>query len=125
MRILNIVLFVMMLVFMVVQYNDPDGPLWVAIYSVPALWALLCGVRPQLLSVPLVKALLWFCLIVAIVGVFLYWPKTPGWWTKDVWWETETAREGMGMMIVLIVLAVSTVSAWRYGHTKKPNALSE
>ena len=28
-----------MLLFTVVQYNDPDGPLWMVYYGVPAVWA--------------------------------------------------------------------------------------
>jgi len=118
MRILNIVLFLLMILFMAVQYNDPDGPKWVAIYSVPALWALLGALRPLWLSIPLLKALLWLSVITALAGMLYYWPKTPGWWTKDVWWETETAREGMGMMIVLVVLLVVSLAAWRQRKTQ-------
>ena len=49
----------------------------------------------------------------ALYGVYHYWPTTPGWWRQEVWWETETAREGMGMMIVLVVVLVSGLTAQR------------
>jgi hypothetical protein len=41
-----------MLLFVAVQYNDPDGPLWMVIYGVPAIWAGLAWMRPQLLLRP-------------------------------------------------------------------------
>lgn len=87
-----------------VQYNDPDGPLWMAIYSVPAIWAAIALFRQPWLGNKLVHFALLFCLFVAVVGVIYFWPTSAGWWRQDVWWEVETAREGMGMMIVVIVL---------------------
>jgi len=33
-----------------------------------------------------------------------FWPQTPGFWHQEVWWVTEEAREGMGMMIAFIAL---------------------
>lgn len=47
----------------------------------------------------------------AVVGMVHYWPQTSEFWRIDVWWHTETAREGMGMMIVLVVLAISYFAA--------------
>jgi hypothetical protein len=41
-----------MLLFVAVQYNDPDGPLWMVLYGVPAIWAGLAWMRPQLLLRP-------------------------------------------------------------------------
>jgi len=35
-----------------------------------------------------------------------YWPKSEKWWTQEIWWEVETAREGMGLMITVLVLAL-------------------
>jgi hypothetical protein len=32
---------------------------------------------------------------------------------QDVWWETETAREGMGMMILCVALALAGLVALR------------
>ena len=49
----------------------------------------------------------------AVAGTVYYWPRVPGWWRKDVWWNEETAREGMGMMIVTVTLLVILFTAWR------------
>ena len=113
MRYITIVLGLLMALFAAVQYNDPDGPLWAIIYLVPAVWAAIAAFRPAWIDRPPVRALLAACLLAAIAGVVHYWPETPRWWAKDVWWEAETAREGMGMMLVAIVLAVAWTSAWK------------
>lgn len=117
MRYVNTVLCLLMLLFAGVQYNDPDGPLWMLIYAVPALWAGLAAVRPRLVSGPLPRALLLACIALAVLGVVHYWPDTPRWWTSDVWWEVESAREGMGMMIVALVLLVVLASV-RFGGAR-------
>ena len=51
-------------------------------------------------------------MLASLAGVAYYWPTTPGFWRQDVWWETETAREGMGIMIVAIVMIVVFYTAW-------------
>jgi len=88
----------LMILFIAVQYNDPDGSLWILIYAVPAIWAAIAAFKSTWLVNKLVHALLLVCI------------ATPGWWRQEVWWETETAREGMGMMIVAVVLAVVWLS---------------
>jgi hypothetical protein len=45
MTYLSILLGLIMLLFAGVQYNDPDGPLWVVIYGVPAAWAFLAAFK--------------------------------------------------------------------------------
>ncbi len=119
MRIVCLLMFLLMLLFMGVQYNDPDGPLWIGIYCMPALWLLLAAVRPEWLAIQSVKLLFLLCLVGAVAGMVYFWPTTPQWWTKDVWWETETAREGMGMMIVLLVLLIAAATGWRHAKIKK------
>ncbi len=97
-------LLALMLIFGAVQYNDPDGFLWMFIYTIPALWcalALFCQPRFTLLPVQIAY---WASVISSVVGVIYFWPMTPNFWTKDVWYNVETAREGMGLMIVLAVL---------------------
>jgi len=113
MRYLYIVPGLLMIAFAAVQYNDPDGPLWAAIYLVPAAWALLAAFRPPVLRSPGGKSLLWACVAAGLAGVVYYWPTMPGFWHKDVWSVEETAREGMGMMIAFAVLIVVLFSAHR------------
>jgi len=106
MRILCFVLAALMVLFAAVQYNDPDGPKWMVAYGVPAALALIAGLSPEWYRSPILLALLLACMAAAIVGTYYFWPSSDNWWTKDVWWEVETAREGMGMMIIVVVLGL-------------------
>lgn len=125
MRWLNLALAGLMLVFMGVQYNDPDGLMWIFIYAIPMLWALIAVIRPAVLRLKLPRLLLWLCMLASALLVLYYWPKTPGWWKSEVWWEVETAREGMGMMIVLIVLSVVMFSTRRRGDQVQASEQSD
>lgn len=103
-RVISVVLAALMLLFIAVQYNDPDGPMWMAIYLVPTAWALIAAIAPRLLAGGIWRLLLILTIMASVALTVYYWPKTPGWWQQEVWWEVETAREGMGMMIVTAVL---------------------
>jgi len=103
-RLFHILLAVLMMVFMFVQLNDPDGLLWLVIYSVPMVWALLAALRPGVLRHLVSRIFLAISILLATILAVFYWPRTDSWWTRDVWWEVESVREGMGMMIVLLVL---------------------
>lgn len=110
MQILNGILMLLMILFIAVQYNDPDGKLWMAIYAVPLMWTAVVVFRRPLLVKPIVSALLLLSMVVSAVGLIYFWPESPAWWRQEVWWETETAREGMGMMIIAITLAIVWLS---------------
>lgn len=103
-RVISLLLCLLMLLFIAVQYNDPDGLMWMAIYLVPTAWALIAASNPGLLSQGILRVLLLLTIVASLALTYYYWPKTSGWWTQEVWWEVETAREGMGMMIVTVVL---------------------
>ncbi|NND91894.1 MAG: hypothetical protein HKN42_13625 [Granulosicoccus sp.] len=113
MRYLNLLLCTLMLVFIAVQYNDPDGLSWMLIYSVPAIWCAIAAFRRSWLRQPVPRALLLASLAAAVAGMVLFWPSTPHWWASEVWYDTETAREGMGMMIVVAVLCIVWISGRR------------
>ncbi|WP_436641611.1 transmembrane 220 family protein [Microbaculum sp. FT89] len=109
MRIVYGVICVIMLLFVGVQYNDPDGPLWMLIYGVPALLAGLAAWRPAIVHQGIGRAALLVCLGLAVAGTLYYWPTMPGFWNMQVWWVEETAREGLGVMIMaagLLILAL-------------------
>ncbi len=117
MRIVCGVLSALMLMFVAVQYNDPDGPLWMLIYGVGAVWAGLAAAK-----LPLVQSRTSFRLLIAtfaasVAGLVYYWPRTPGWWRSEVWWDVEAAREGMGMMILAVVLLIVIFTAKRGSAT--------
>jgi len=103
----------LMVAFLAVQYNDPDGPLWAVIYMIPAAWAFLAAFRMPLVRTRAGKPLLWASAVAGLAGVIYYWPTVPEFWRKDVWWVEETAREGMGMMVAFVVLLVVLFSAHR------------
>lgn len=106
MQLLNIILCVLMLLFAAVQYNDPDGPVWMIIYSIPAIWAAIAAWRNSWLGHKVAHFLLLFCLFVSIACVIWFWPADDGWWRHEIWWEQESVREGIGMMIVIVVLII-------------------
>lgn len=112
MKYINLVICILMLLFIVVQYNDPDGPMWMGIYAVPAVWAGLAFFNMPMLQKPLAQILQLVSIVAAVAGMVYLWPSTPRWWASEVWWETETAREGMGMMIVTVGLIIT----WAIGR---------
>ncbi len=112
MKYLNIVLCAFMVLFAAVQYNDPDAILWIVIYLVAAVCAGVAGFRLDVARAKTPLALLGASAAAFVAGTVYYWPTTPGFWRQDIWWETETAREGMGMMIATVVVAIAFYTAW-------------
>lgn len=110
MRLLNVALLAIMLMFIAVQYNDPDGAMWMAVYAVPACWAAVAAFYHTALGHKAVHTLLLVSMFLCAAGVLTFWPQTPGWWQQEVWWEVESAREGMGLMIAFVVLLVAWLS---------------
>ncbi len=51
--------------------------------------------------------------VAAMAGTVYFWPRMPGFWRHEIWWEEETAREGMGMMIVVMFLLTAWVARSR------------
>lgn len=119
MRYLNTILCLLMLSFIAVQYNDPDGLFWMVAYLIPAVWAAIAAFRARWLNRPPVRTLLLACIVAALLGVVHFWPDSPRWWTREIWHAVESAREGMGLMIVVIVLAVVWQTARRV--TNRPS----
>jgi hypothetical protein len=112
MRYVNIILALLMALFAFVQLNDPDAVLWFFIYMVPAILAAVAAFRPHVLATAGGTVLCGVLMLLSFAGVAYYWPTTPGFWRQEVWWETETAREGMGVMILAIVMIVIFYTAW-------------
>lgn len=110
MKYVNILFCLMMILFIGVQYNDPDGPLWALIYAVPAIWAGLAAFRLRRVQNRGAYQLLGLSIAIMFMLTVYYWPTTPNFWVKEIYWETETAREGMGMMIASFVLLVAAAT---------------
>lgn len=115
MRGVNLLLCLAMLAAVAVQYNDPDGPLWMLYYGVPAFWSGLMVWRRGALPLPAARwrLALWASLAIWAGLMIFYWPGMPGFWRKEVWWVEETAREGMGMMIAFAVVVVAWLTSRR------------
>jgi len=114
MRVLSGLFFIIMVLFAVVQFNDPDVLHWALIYGIVAVLCGLAAFRPTLIAGVWGARILNLCLALAVIGVVWYFPKTPGFWQTEVWWVTETAREGMGMMIAFIALVIAWFTRRRY-----------
>lgn len=100
MRTATGVLAAILFLFAAVQINDADFVFWGSAYGIAAIWCGLAALRPAILKRAPIGILLSACIIVALVGMYAFWPQDAYWWQSDVWWESEAAREGMGLMIV-------------------------
>jgi Kef-type K+ transport system membrane component KefB len=112
MRYVNILLGLMMVAFAAAQYNDPDALLWIVLYLVPAAWAFAAAFRLAQVRSTRGTTLLSITLAAGVAVVIYYWPAAPQFWRKDVWWDDEEAREGMGLMIALLVLLFVALTAF-------------
>ena len=102
MKILRTVLATVMALFALVQLNDPDALVWTLVYAVVALALLLAAWRPDTLRGPFGRAAT-AALLIGLLGlVVLRWPEQGAFWRREVWWEEETAREGLGVMIAFL-----------------------
>lgn len=118
MRVISGLFCLILILFALVQYNDPDFLFWFVIYALAAAWCGLATVNPGLLNSngPL-RALFALCLIGAVVGTFYFWPGEFAWWQGGVIWDNELVREGLGMAIVTIGLVITGLTWWLSGRT--------
>jgi Transmembrane family 220, helix len=105
-RAICIALSVMLDAFAVLQYNDPDPAVWMAVYfgmSALCLWSAF-GALPRVVPAVVVVA--------ALIGAYLLWPETyQGLSGKmDSRPGVELARESLGLLICALVAAYL---AWR------------
>lgn len=110
MRVLCGILCVMLIGFTAVQYNDPDALFWASAYGAGAIWCGLAALRPALLRRGPARWLVAASVVLAGVGVVVFWPDADRWWSIDVWWPKvsgETSREGMGMMILAVCVLIA------------------
>lgn len=120
MKYLSLFISAVLVLFAVAQYNDPDGLWWVVVYIIPAVWTVVIAFHPELARRGTVMSLLIFCLLAAVAATIYYWPSMPDWWQLQVWWEQETAREGMGVMIVLIAMLMAFLRGVIYSIHVRP-----
>jgi hypothetical protein len=108
MRYLNGLFCVVLGLFALVQYNDPDALVWFLIYATPATWCGLLAFRPHLLQGKRPAAAFFLVCLAAAIAYSLYlWPSLP-----DGWIDIEEEREGLGMIIATVGLLVAGASWW-------------
>ena len=117
MRSLCGVLAVLLVLFAAVQYNDSDALFWISAYGAGAVLCGLAALRPRVLRRRTGRAAIAASVVLAGVGVVIFWPEGNRWWSIAEWWPEvagEASREGMGMMILFgALLAAATVALWR------------
>jgi hypothetical protein len=113
MRYVNGFFCVLLSLFALVQYNDPDALLWFLIYAIPAAFAGLAAFR--LVAFARSQRLIGaygVTLAAAIAGAIYMWPAS----IAD-WWDNELVREGLGLIIVVIVLLSVGLTLWQTRRT--------
>lgn len=120
MRVINAILSLILILFVAVQYNDPDFLYWMPVYAIPAGWTAFAAYRPARLRAPRAALPLGACIVLAAIGTVLHWPAEAGFWQREVWWESETAREGMGLMVVTLALLFAALTAALYRNRPLP-----
>jgi drug/metabolite transporter (DMT)-like permease len=117
MRYVNGFFCVVLTVFALAQYNDPDAPVWFLIYAIPAVWAGVAAFRPDLLtSRPPTLAAYAACLAAAVLGSLYLWPSLP-----DNWIHVEEERESLGLIITALALALVGIAWWYRGGRWQPS----
>ena len=109
MRAVNGLFCVVLGLFAIVQYNDPDALLWFLIYAIPAAWAGVIAFRPRLLPTNgAAIAVFVACLAAAVAGTIHMWPSLPANWI-----HVEEEREGIGLITVTAGLIMVGWTWWR------------
>jgi Transmembrane family 220, helix len=132
MRYINGFFCVLLVLFTSVQYNDPDAPMWIALYGVPALWAGLAAARPERLARSQGLLAAFGATLVVVAGFMVYWWPRPqsvaSWWQSEVVHggmgtlvsmtaqDNELVREGLGLMIATVALLLVAYTLWRTRH---------
>jgi len=117
MRYVNGFFCVVLTLFALAQYNDPDAVLWFLIYGVPAAWAGLAAFRPDLLAPrPRTIGAYAVCLAAAVAGSLYLWPALP-----ENWIHVEEEREGLGLIMVTGALILVGWTWWRRSRDPSPS----
>jgi hypothetical protein len=119
MKIVNLILAVMFLVFAFLQINDPDPLLWIGIYGALAVICVLAAFRIYSRAAMVVLSGL-----LLVYGYFLL-PGAQEWWAQEdrsalfddvakmEHLYIEEARELLGLLICIVVLIFQLITARR------------
>jgi len=113
MTIVYALLMLIMLAFAALQYNDPDGLYWSIIYLVPAMALGIAAFARHYFYTLLGRILLFAAVLILAFGVFVYWPTEAGFWKREVWWDHEPTKEGLGVAIAYLFTCTTIPLAFR------------
>lgn len=108
MRILCLLMFLLFLICIALQYNDPDPLVWIPIYAVPAFFSLMYFFG---------KRYLWMTLLAFVVYIIcaIYWcPPIAS--VKGNIFDNEEVRESGGLLISGIWMGILSLTS-RTPHT--------
>ena len=113
MRTLSGISCLILILFAVVQHNDPDFLFWSIIYGIAAIWCGVAAIKPRVLAGNgILKIFFGVCLLIALIGTIYYWPSGASWWSKEVVWDNEPVREGLGMAIATLAMVLAGLTWW-------------
>lgn len=105
MRYVNGIFAIVLGLFALAQYNDPDFIVWFLIYAIPAVFCAIAASRPALYRTSAaLRGTFWVCFGLAVIGTVWYWPTV---WTD--WIHVEETREGVGMWIVMLGMILAAL----------------
>uniref|UniRef100_A0A1I8G3W0 Transmembrane protein n=1 Tax=Macrostomum lignano TaxID=282301 RepID=A0A1I8G3W0_9PLAT len=111
----NALSFVVFVASAILQLNDPDPYLWIPIYALPCLLALVLGIFPKLLATRSMTAVIsiHLCICLIMLGFIGYAPLVTRWQRNAasdplaLLMSAEEASESIGLLLVI---------AWLSGH---------
>ena len=109
----NVLMLLMFVFSTVVQFNDPDAPVWIAVYAAAAVLSAIEIRRRTPVWAPialLVIALVWSGYIGQRVHGIAFFSLFSQWEMKDV--HVEEAREMYGLLIVAVWMAAIAAASW-------------
>lgn len=120
MRIVNLLLAIMFIVFAFLQVNDPDPVIWILVYGIMAVVCILAAFNIYLRKFMLVVG------AVYLLYSIYYFPGVREWLRQDdksilfdnlakmQFSYVEESREFLGLLICVIVLAFYLIRSRRY-----------
>ena len=108
MRYINGFFCLVLALFALMQYNDPDFLAWFLVYGIAALWAGWAAFDARSLAAQRwLLAAFGASLLAAIIGTAYMWPAFASGWI-----DVETEREGAGLMVVTLGLLIVALTVW-------------
>jgi len=113
MRIASIIMFILLLLCIIVQWNDPDGPLWMLIYSYATIVTAFAVARRYSIAAPI-------GVVLYLIGAIYWMPETMVENPTDLLLDlqmyekgVEEVREDVGLYLCAAWMLVLSIVWWR------------